>query len=82
MKNFTTRSDEANVVYTVSLEISEMGLFVSTKHCQVCKVSRSIPNFEKVKYHQEKFENKKSLGSSAVPRLSVRSQYATGRMGK
>ena len=33
-----------------------MGLFVSTKHCQVRKVSRSIPNFEKVKYHQEKFE--------------------------
>ena len=51
MKNFTTHSDEVNVVYTVFLEISEMGLFVSMKHCQVHKVSHSIPNFEKVKYH-------------------------------
>ena len=59
-----------------------MGLFVSTKHCQVRKVSQSIPNFEKVQYHQEKFENVKILGSSAVPQLSVRSQYATGTMGK
>ena len=82
MKNFATRSDEANVVYTVFLEISEMGLFVSTKHCQVCKVSRSIANFEKVKHHQEKFENIKILGSSAVPRVSVRSQYATRTMRK
>ena len=36
-----------------------MGLFVSTQHCQVRKVSRSILNFKKVKYHQEKFENVK-----------------------
>ena len=47
-----------------------MGLFVSTKHCLVRKVFRSIHNFKKVKYHQEKLENIKILGSSAVPRLS------------